>query len=100
MSSSGDESEAEPEPRLASREKRGRSESVDESSSEGEVESDLDPVPIKKRRVSIFPGSLAYNDAILVSFETVELSDLAHPHADTESSRDESSSHSSSSGIS
>lgn len=80
--------------------KRTRSEDSDSSESEGQVESDDEP-PLapsnKRRRASIFPGSTAYNDAILASFDAVILEDLARPNAaseslsetDSESSRDD-----------
>lgn len=71
--------------------KRTRSEDSDSDSSEseGQVESDDEPPlapPNKRRRASIFPGSTAYNDAILASFDAIILEDLARPNATSESS--------------
>jgi hypothetical protein len=70
--------------------KRTRSEDSesDSSESEGQVESDDEPPlapPNKRRRASIFPGSTAYNDAILASLDAVLLEDLASPNAASES---------------
>lgn len=71
----------------------------DSSQSEGQVESEDEPPvepPNKRRRASIFPGSTAYNDAILASFDAVLLEDLARPNADSHSESDTESEKSSS----
>ena len=61
--------------------------------SEDDEEPDrVSPPKRMRRRASIFPGSIAYNEAILASFEAVILEDLASPNA-SPSPPDEDDSH-------
>lgn len=56
-----------------------------------DTESDSDHEPVQKhvrRRGSIFPGSVAYDDAILISFDTIDITgnaSSAESHSESES---------------
>jgi hypothetical protein len=78
--------EEEPSPSPSSRSvSEGEDGRVDSESSSTEDVGEPSPPKRMRRRASIFPGSKAYNEAILASFEAVLLEDLASPNASSSS---------------